>query len=928
MKTEKFVKMFGRSLGVTFPGAYVKFLNERGSAIVDGFRVAGIPIENVSMDVGTATNLLRLKRPDLPETLVAIIPIKTFVCCLDLSRATEEDAPLVEVDLESKETPKPTGKTFSEWIGYHEKMDKRFRKAWARIRNRQAEAKGKNRIQDWSAPIFRVRDYIIGIGAFRFNYKLGCLEADEFLPLDQPHVKKGEPVKILLSEALARARDYSGSLNVQFTRDVRENENGTINPEIGERRVAAPIPEELMELAKKYSVYLPQPEKGFITHEDAKNLWFASFEFPKEVEEKIIRLEEVGYLKREIVTEIISLGFWTREETIWTFLNVPRPEALIMGSDCPEDRLSYVEYMNYGRDAIMATRLKYAVMAEMNGGFTLEEIEEVKINCEIEPKKDFWYLWCTEKFYFPELWLADNISKRWFEANKPVLLLCRPHIPGNRESEMERLQKYLDILVSAEESVQAKCLVLSNECISPYYCKFLDEIKSFVKKAQEKNIQVIFAPTRTDLYLDQEIQNRMHKVKNLTKLPSRQEVKRLQIFEVTKEWWRVPEDSRMSRAIQNASQSALIFAQQLVKRRDVKRYEMEFSLMCEVVEREASQNHKMIAEVDGEESQVLSNALRHDEEGLKGVSFSFVAPEEMPLFIAKVKNEKLFSKLKDIQGGIVVIVKIWEYQFMPPKKIENSFHKTFFVLPLEVEKRIDADIKTNKDEKKYASNWDEIERAHSILRQSLEKAVPFAIASIMGRVRSGVFTEMVRDYIYQMPETAPIMLPIAYGDGSQGGPFSLFSLPEIERPKKDQFFVYNVGLVSLRHSESDKYVDRHLVRNRDIQNRANATDQEELSFNKTYECLDELLRYIRGEIDEKDSLSSSLRVLLGWKQELKQHRWLGLHLNVFHTTGLESAGIGTYRAIIDILKKYRGEVIITPRIMIPNGQYKQGRDWF
>jgi len=92
--------------------------------------------------------------------------------------------------------------------------------------------------------------------------------------------------------------------------------------------------------------------------------------------------------------------------------------------------------------------------------------------------------------------------------------------------------------------------------------------------------------------------------------------------------------------------------------------------------------------------------------------------------------------------------------------------------------------------------------------------------------------------------------------------------------------------------------------------------------------LDELLRYIRGEIDEKDSLSSSLRVLLGWKQELKQHRWLGLHLNVFHTTALESDGIGTYRAIIDILKKYRGEVIITPRIMIPNGQYKQGRDWF
>ena len=920
---------FERFLQVKFPPSYRQFLLEHGSAVIDGFNVIGLSTKEVPIDCVEGTGIVRQKRPDIPLNLVAVIPVGLFVTCLDLSRATKEDAPLVEVNLENNNLPIEVGQTFSQWLEYHKKWEKRFRQAWTRISNRQTESEGKNRIQDWSAPIFRSKDYIIGIGAFRFNYEFGCLEADEFLPMDQPHMKKGEPVRILLNEAFARARDYAGSLSIQFTKDIREDENGEIKPEIEQKRITAPIPLEIMELAKKYFIKLPCPEKGFISHEDAVNLWLASLEFPEEVKEKIIKLEEAGYLKQEIVAEIISLGYWTREEAIWVFLNAPRPEALIMGSDSVEDRISYAESMNYGRVVLMATKLKNAVLAEMNEGITLEEIEEVKINCEIEPKKDFWYLGCTEKFHFPEIWLAGKSPAQWFDAKKPVLLLCHPHMPGNRESEMKRLQEYLDILTNAKDLVQAKCLVLSNEYASPDYCKFLNEIKDFVKKAQEKDIYVIFAPTRTDLYFDQEIQERMHKVKSMTRFPFRQEVKNLQIFEVPKECWNVPKDSRESRAIQNASQSALKFAQQLVKKREVKRYEMEFSLMCEVIEREASQNHKMIAEIDGEGSIDLLEALRHNEKDLEGVSFSFITPEQMPLFLKKVKDEKLFSKLKDVKGGIVVLIKIGEYQFMPPKKIENNFHKTFFTLPVEIQQMIDANIRIRKEKGRYASHETEIDRAHAILRHSLEKGMPFAIVSIMGgKVRSGVFTEMIKDYIYEMPETKSVMMPFAYGDGSHGGPFPLFSLPVIERPEDNQFFVYNVGLVSLRHPESDEYIDRSLVRNRDIQSRVNSTEQEMLAFTKAYECLEELLKYIRGEISEKYNLTPSLRILLGWKPELKQQQWEGLHLNIFHTTGLEPAGIGTYRAILDILKKYRGKVVITPQVIVPGNRYKQCEDWF
>ena len=150
----------------------------------------------------------------------------------------------------------------------------------------------------------------------------------------------------------------------------------------------------------------------------------------------------------------------------------------------------------------------------------------------------------------------------------------------------------------------------------------------------------------------------------------------------------------------------------------------------------------------------------------------------------------------------------------------------------------------------------------------------------------------------------------------------------IKIPRDDNFFEYNVGLVSLRHQESDKYLDRSLVRNRDIQNKSNGADQEELAFRKTHDCIDELLRYIKGELAEKDDLSPSLRVLLGCKPELGQHRWQGLNLHIFHTTGLESAGIGAYRAMIEILKKYQGEIVVTPRILVSNVSFKEGEKWF
>ena len=211
------IDKFEELLEVKFPISYRQFLEEYGSKIIDGYKVMGFANKAVPMTVIDATIILRKIRPDLNYYLIPIIIIKDKVVCMALSDEVTKDADLAEVSLLDRETPIWVRCTFSQWVNVHAEMSERILKARRRIKNRQKETRGKS-IQDWSSTIFRVSDYVIGLGAFRYSFIYGALEIDEFLPINQPHMIKDEPLKVLLSEAFIRARDYSGSLKMVFTR--------------------------------------------------------------------------------------------------------------------------------------------------------------------------------------------------------------------------------------------------------------------------------------------------------------------------------------------------------------------------------------------------------------------------------------------------------------------------------------------------------------------------------------------------------------------------------------------------------------------------------------------------------------------------------------------------------------------------------------
>ncbi|XOB40718.1 MAG: SMI1/KNR4 family protein [Candidatus Nealsonbacteria bacterium] len=954
IEQERFLKeidFFERILGLQFPQSYRQFLLEEGSAIIDGFNISGTPTKEVKTSVLETTQILRTKRPDLSNKLVAISIDKNRALCLDLEKATKKDVPLVEVDLTGKEFLeflKMKPRFFNDWIKHHQEISRRLAVAWNKVRNRQKEAeegRGKG-IRQWRTVISRVKDYIIALGAFRYDFFKACLEVDEFYTFDQPGlVKDGSAVRILVNEMFSRARDYSGSLNIIFTKDIREDINGKVHEEfkkMREKRAPREIPKEILEIAEKYGINFKEAEKGIIFHEEGVKLYFVLLDLSPEIEEKIIELEKAGYLSREMIAEAICKGIWTREEVIWLFLNAPRPEGIILGTDLPENRLFYSESFNYGRSALLATRFRQAIMAYITGGVSVEEIEKVKARCYLEPKEKFWILKCNQRFCIPPSWTIDK-SEKWVEAEEPVILLSKPRFSADPEYDKTWIEDNVKMLLDCEMEVKTRCLLLSNEMINTLMLniiykdknpeKILREIKNLVKVSETvEGMHILFAPTRMYLLLDEEVQKRMNRTRNMRHFPQRRAPLELWIIEVPEEGWKKPSGLR------NASTDARTFGRLITKKVDINRYRKDFAFNCEVVEREAFQNYTVIAEFKDKEAEDLLNALKIEDSDYQGITFSYVRPTEIPEFRKKIKNTNLLSVLEEVQGGIVVINPPWKP--LPIELIlETPEIKEQAELPSELIERIHLAINERKKDKQYISSRREIDRLHSRAIDSLKNNTPLSMNSI----RSHVFVEGIRDYLYQSKEIKKeIMLRVAYGDGTQEEPLSLFAFPEIKRPS-GKFYYLPLSLVSLRHMEVDYFTEMSLIRNVEIQRKETSADQQEFAFREVYSQIEEIIKLLRKEVEEED-LSLSFRALLIRRPEMKNEYWDGLELDIYLSTGLTPAAVGAFRAVIELLRKYRGQLVVKPRIIsarlrkntiekeglggIRNNYYGEASEWY
>lgn len=133
---------------------------------------------------------------------------------------------------------------------------------------------------------------------------------------------------------------------------------------------------------------------------------------------------------------------------------------------------------------------------------------------------------------------------------------------------------------------------------------------------------------------------------------------------------------------------------------------------------------------------------------------------------------------------------------------------------------------------------------------------------------------------------------VVFSDGSRGVPVPLGTLDA--RRLKDNGSpaeVLTVGLMSFRHPEMDYLVDLYISRNADIASASLMAEEEQYSFARTFELLQEIDPH-RGEV-----------------------RLRALH------TGLEPMVLGFYRAVITVLqarhaRRAKGAIVVEPLLYI------------
>lgn len=401
----------------------------------------------------------------------------------------------------------------------------------------------------------------------------------------------------------------------------------------------------------------------------------------------------------------------------------------------------------------------------------------------------------------------------------------------------------------------------------------------------------------------------------------------------------ISQDNWESKEMMVVVQQAKDSARKIRKRIDVRLERTRFSNACDRIEELAlDYGGDNFLELEDDKTQLLLDKLQRDGD----TQFPFFEPTEVKQILQNEFSTELENKIPE-KGGIVAILE-------PFAKGNISFQTK----PQEKKKRKPPEPDYSASDVDF-KKMDEInKRFHRQIRMAIETGRPLGWINIEGEgsglVRHEALITAVREYIYvkkqptktvmvevtkEVPDEEatrrrnsklwykllpflipkksimkrikvkeprvtklpiePINIRFAYDDGRIGEKFPLFCLAPKKAP--EGLPIIKAALISNRHFELDPEIDICIIRNSEISRREEASfaEQEQLSYN----IADRFLR---------DYLKKSN----------------GLELHLYHT-GLEPAVIGTYRAILEILResdlKFRGKLIVIPKMF---RGYKRG----
>jgi hypothetical protein len=184
-------------------------------------------------------------------------------------------------------------------------------------------------------------------------------------------------------------------------------------------------------------------------------------------------------------------------------------------------------------------------------------------------------------------------------------------------------------------------------------------------------------------------------------------------------------------------------------------------------------------------------------------------------------------------------------------------------------------------------------------KDQLERAVnqPGAPDAVIrpSRITNSVLTETLRRYAAADGESGVLETPVVYQDGSRGPSFPLRSV-RLTETKPAGWRELRFTLLSIRHVEMDLAVDGAWLRNARVSQPRPAGLTDELVY------------------------TTSLQQLEAVSQD-------GPVLIFMHQTGLETAVVGFYRAVLRHLMRAPGSVVVMPCYFRGAGRFEEGTPW-
>lgn len=516
------ILMLESLLDVRLPKSYKDYLKADSGHKDTESPILGFPLSLDLDSVWGATEFVRAARADLEPSFIVIRIMDSNAVCLDLKSGNNNDAPVVEIDLEHQRPPVEVADSLNQYLAKMRssaqqdslpqieeiagKDDRWFNEGLKRLEYHMGrlsygydhkEGGQLPRSHVWRPYRFCVQDVILGITVIRHNRRYNRLKVDVFLTAQIPEYEADSGCRALALILLSDAYKSGGSMEIKFTGHVEEGQ----------------VPRELCHLAKNLGVNLGHTEQGGITPKEARLLYLALSGFRTAVRNKVMELEQEGVLSAASVCYAVHHGVWTAPELETILFSSRFPYTVFTGSFPPEMWHLYHYDLFHGRNALMGGFLDRQLMRREH---SLQEKEDSVVELEDDERKveiSFDPEYCAKIYSLPDG--EDDILVPWLYKNNEFQNLTLS--PGHNLRVLLRARDSEDLTRRINEDL-GEAIALKKKNNSDHVCIMLSgdfkrlDMVEVSRKAEENDIGIILCPEFLN-QLDQEVGRRFEAVK-------------------------------------------------------------------------------------------------------------------------------------------------------------------------------------------------------------------------------------------------------------------------------------------------------------------------------------------------------------------------------------------------------------------------------